>query len=1764
MHCKDGRVLEISVTISVAPGFLSGYTKIVRFTPRFVLVNQLEKPIRLWQDSSLLHTVYDDRSTQQSDLKGQSIKEKWHVRSDDDGIDKVSQYEVLFGRSAILNQVDGISLGTAAHHSAQYIATVRSRSLAPFHLPDTRGDRQLRIDVGENWNLSPSFNADVTGEHTLRIQKAMDLRLLQHVNTRASPHYKVILPPPDGDLEWDGELGVWFETDWGGDRRIIVKGTKRGRYSFNHTDIHVGDELLRIDKMNVCQMTFAETMKLLKERVALISLAREETKLNVTRRGKAVATRQKRMLQRVSSKEELAVLGEDQLVLTFRTLEERLRRLRIHASKTRRVRSTKGTTRLDLSMTSSSRSSKHRQHASDARENQERMGDLKVEMRNIHSSLFVVVREQDPETPPYRIENRAINHIVFFRQRGCSGHPWNILKPGETKIYSWEEPMKPRKLNVKIGSNSISLRTEDGSSDGYGLDDVDDESDSDAENNGGRAARLKQVLSAQYVDSEERGGFGAVRTVKLEEIGFNDLLPCPGVRDGIRSNSGHDPRGFLNCQVDTDGATRVLIVSDNKVTDDRSAMQKHISTIERKIRDEENRRESFRSLEKLVDIGRATRDEEKDEEGQHLPLVSHLKPSSRQPANKSLSKLDNVGPEMVMIEEEAKVIADFPEVSSITRRHQVIVEVLEATGLRPYEVTGICNPYCEIVVKGRSEAKRSLFTSSKIRKRTYYVEKSLAPKWTNQIFVFDVPEDAAVVTRGHSVQFRVRNFRFVGSHPCLGQTNVHLRSLRNQSELVGWYPLVGRTGRKELEDSQANWGLGSVKLRMQWVYTVPALLDYFLLLSERRLADLRESQAGMKQQLEHLIEIESLKKGTENNFSMGKIPNLLGIRATQKQRLQQGIPWALFDNQEGAKKTKWKLGAMADPLRQSRDNLMWLLYFQTAESRSSRRLGNIESKISISNAEAPQMARGRLASVVENCSRKDEVESQKNDHNSLEERGADIAVSFASLQNASIEEMYRSSMTEHRGGSGLGSSIGRRTRSFSTEDVRPEQMFNGDVFDFAMRARSSTYDGSIDGLGSIFKIDADLLATKSKDEADRSDAVNCLFRDGFVYHRNNAYFHKCHLSYGFRAALLETQGAAQSLFRLKSPHRVAASIKQFRSWTAAHAILNDKGLQAVTKNFEFQVCLLKQTESTTICRDVGTSSSEMAVIDNKKLEESCHSYVLKKLQLPSFAPPAMQHRAHDRAEGIYLARNQFERACKRSLRAVLNPGGWLTVRPITALNLSDSFTGMLVKLHYGAESVQSQTVEARVTPCWASESPPNDDGKSERTSNRPSTPVSDNDLQVYVEQQKTSGSIRLSIVGERMNQRTELGVLHIPLGAAISCCVECMEDNLQTESDTMPIVPMYVRWFPLMSPKDSVAVDGDMGNSFKPLETEQLRDSSFTHYFTPCIKLALIWQPDQEETASGARPPEMEDQKSPLTEKYFNADFSRVSMSLIDSQRAIELFSLALNDIDVRYSMTKGKTRMGVVMGWIQVDHQDPKARESVVLVPTPVEHPQPTLQFLAVKDNLRSKGNIDSYEYIGLSLQELDLTVEEALMFAVWEFIISVVRRREVKRKVAGGSTGNSSRSRDRPSLLSTSQFRSHSSQVGTVEGNPESTLYTVLFGDNSSGELLNDQKVYVEQLILGFVKINFSYLKGKRGNWELTEGGEFITTSIDGLTPGLPEKMALKAGGLRLTGGRKRESQSEVLGKWASYTHDEDLWTDSGEGKSLSSQCIIPSPTV
>ena len=78
---------------------------------------------------------------------------------------------------------------------------------------------------------------------------------------------------------------------------------------------------------------------------------------------------------------------------------------------------------------------------------------LQVSMKVINQSLFVFVREKKGGAP-YRIENRSLKHFIYFRQRSCNAHPWISLAPGDSCNYTWEEPLKPDKLLVKVSKES--------------------------------------------------------------------------------------------------------------------------------------------------------------------------------------------------------------------------------------------------------------------------------------------------------------------------------------------------------------------------------------------------------------------------------------------------------------------------------------------------------------------------------------------------------------------------------------------------------------------------------------------------------------------------------------------------------------------------------------------------------------------------------------------------------------------------------------------------------------------------------------------------------------------------------------------------------------------------------------------------------------------------------------------------------------------------------------------------------------------------------------------------------------------------------------------------------------------------------------------------------------------------------------------------------------------------------------------------------------
>ena len=1747
MNTKEGRAIELAAEVNVAPGFLSDYTKIVRFVPRYVVFNRLERPIRIWQDSSLLRPVAEEPMV--TGLGGSELNHenrKWRYYYEEKHSEgKINQYEALYGRPSTIEYYgidtsSSIPEGTTAHGSALFIKTLVPNSLMPFILPDTRAERQLRLDLGKHWSMSPSFSTDLPGEHILNVSRAKDLRTLKHVSTRAAPKYNIILPPPENSRigEWDGELGVFFETEWGTDRRIIVKGTKRGHFAFNHTDIRLGDELLRIDGVSVTKMSFGEAMRTIKERITLIRYETEQRK----NMGPESAKRQN-MLRRIGQKRRLSTatihdgIGAPdghrmQLVLTFSTLEERLRKLRAK------------TNRSELSPRN--RFGDRYLNSLDEEQREELSTEVqavKVETKSVHNTMFIILRRPDEENPPFRIQNRSINYIVFFRQRGCQGHLWNVLLPGESVSYAWEEPMRAKKLTVRLTSKRHTLQNgmeQDGNevnlrkAENEGEPDFDHDSESEVvspeqEKTSSRLARVRQALAYQYVDNEERGGYGTATSVRLEEIGFRTFLPVPYNESGGNS---HRDRKFLNCEVDTDGRTRLLIVSDDEGShDDKSVLEIHLETLEKQISYEQQRIVGLQSLQYLL-----AKETSVDTNGNQ-----------------------EVDPERVdVIENDAKrFVEDFPEESTIFSRHQIVVEVIEAAGLHASDFVGTCNPYCEIFLKGRSRSRRYFFQKRRNKRKTYFIENSLSPQWIDQKFVFNVPEEAVRVTRGHHLQIKLRNFRLVGQHPILGQTTVHFGSIRDQQELVGWYPLAGRTGRGDIENAHvSDVARGSIKLRVQWIYTTVALIDYFMMLSQVRLMELTKSHHGMTEQLSHAIDSdERRREARESVNAAGRITKLAKLQKRTRKKDQFSVNRVGRNIHKENKSAVGKLNRinsslimLKGTLKTSRDRYLQVLYFQTTESKKKRQVDEYVTGKPNDSFVDPSCDQ---ISPVQNISI-EESPGSNFDHLPIADVSS-LRMSPGKEKNRnkqSLDEFFAMSRSTYTRSPFLPGSA--RLRSENGDSPRRRNRHLSLDADIVQRLSHRKLSLDIDCLGEDCTVDNELWNSSLRgslignqsgvsdimsmgtgvNDAESTKRRKRILKDlGFVFHEQGVYFHRNHLPHHFRRSLFAVRLSGNYKPRLYCPKFAVMSnpneIVMFRSAQAAGALFIDPELEVISSKHSFFIHF----------------RSECKVPEKHAFTSSSKEVISESLKVPDVAPITTKRRSAARVEALQLSRRRFERAARRNVGAALNPGGQLTVRPITALNLPDGYSGMLVKLRYGSEILLSETVDARVSPRWAPSLEKRGINNSEQSFARKYMDSADlgatrNELNLQVEPHQTSGVIKVAVAAD--NSKTELGFLEIPLGAVIAACLDSQFDSEDMHDDDHPL--RYVRWFPLMNPKLASPAEGDMGLCSRPVESEQLRDSMFKHYFTPCIQLAFMWLPDAGTVQKDAKEIEMgvkqptDTQRSgpnsknvtvsPAIERYFNADIGRISFALIDSVRATELLSLAAIDLDVRYSVTKTKTRTGLTIEWIQVDHQDPRARQPVVLAPAPADALQPTLQILALKDNVRTKRNIASYEYIGVSLREMDLTVEESWIFELWDFFMGIKRRRTAKRRTEQGQPTD---------FQLTSDNCFSQSEGGDAEVQP---LLAILQADAAGA---SRAKLYIEQLILGFVKVNLSYIKGKKQTLESSE------VRVKALETGDSSGLALAASGI-VPDIQHRGDQSEIFLKWSHRTHDEEFSNNGG----------------
>ena len=246
----------------------------------------------------------------------------------------------------------------------------------------------------------------------------------------------------------------------------------------------------------------------------------------------------------------------------------------------------------------------------------------------------------------------------------------------------------------------------------------------------------------------------------------------------------------------------------------------------------------------------------------------------------------------------------------VTKRNQVIVEVLEATGLRSSDLNGLSNPYAKVGLLFATKKRRVGSFANKMTRTTYYVPKTLSPQWSDQSFVFDVPERASDPGefRRVSIVCVVKSAE-IGKNKFLGQAHIHLRNIKDQKEHVGWYPLVGNVGQSGISKDPLEKIRGSIRLRVQWIYDTPGLLDYYLLCTERRLGTLQRRNDGMKRQLKSVQAAAQQVREQEESFVISRAPALALLHKRKKSVYID--PIALGSVEESASQASKGMRAMS-------------------------------------------------------------------------------------------------------------------------------------------------------------------------------------------------------------------------------------------------------------------------------------------------------------------------------------------------------------------------------------------------------------------------------------------------------------------------------------------------------------------------------------------------------------------------------------------------------------------------------------------------------------------------------------------------------------------------------------------------------------------------------------------------------------------------------------------------------------------------------------
>lgn len=416
--------------------------------------------------------------------------------------------------------------------------------------------------------------------------------------------------------------------------------------------------------------------------------------------------------------------------------------------------------------------------------------------------------------------------MIHFRQLGCESHPWISLAPHESSMYAWEEPMKPHKLDLRVairkgvpGRRASAAPVPD-------------------------AVVGRRGLSRRGVPNEFTAKNSAVR-VRLDEIGFAHAIPLqePYTDDGR----------CLIARVGTEGTTRVLYVSKDGSGEESVSVEK--------------RQEELAKLRQMYVEHRDVYSQLAEELAQQAPQELQLSPQRP-------SKILNLSAvESAISCLQAELHNADPH---IRERNHLLIEVKEAKGLRAGDISGLSDPFVQVSLKIQDRLFKRDPTYQQ-QYTTYVIEKSLNPKWQNQLFIFKVPSEAVANPKAYSIHVKVKDFDGpVKKSDFLGRIDMQLDVLEKETELDGWYFL---TPKPQLFQQSAQTGvdqpdLGAIHLRMRWVHSLEGLVSNLKDWTESKLYELEIQQQQMeKEKLEQNIAAEQhvqLEDGPINHRKLAR------------------------------------------------------------------------------------------------------------------------------------------------------------------------------------------------------------------------------------------------------------------------------------------------------------------------------------------------------------------------------------------------------------------------------------------------------------------------------------------------------------------------------------------------------------------------------------------------------------------------------------------------------------------------------------------------------------------------------------------------------------------------------------------------------------------------------------------------------------------------------------------------------------------------------